>query len=303
MVNFWLANYKGELAALGAALLWASASVVYGRLGEKIPPLELNISKGAVAIALLLLTLLLRGDISSTTLAQLNPNTTTLLFLSGIVGIGFGDTAFFTAINNLGARRTLLLQTLAPPLAALLAMIFLRETLPQTTWLGIVITISGIAWVISDRAGSTTTTETNLLSGVTWGALAAAAQATGAVLSRAALATTNIDPLNSTLLRLMAGVFMLWLWAQGQKTPNRLNQLSPRLLLIVAVTAFFSTYLGIYCQQTSLKFAPAGIAQTLTATSPLFVIPIVIWMGERVSLRALLGAIISIAGVAVLFLR
>ncbi|MFO7089320.1 EamA family transporter, partial [Arthrospira platensis PCC 7345] len=55
-------------------------------------------------------------------------------------------------------------------------------------------------------------------------------------------------------------------------------------------------------QQTALKFTAAGIAQTLTSTSPLFVLPIAIAMGDRVSWRAILGALVAIFGVAMLFL-
>jgi drug/metabolite transporter (DMT)-like permease len=50
----------------------------------------------------------------------------------------------------------------------------------------------------------------------------------------------------------------------------------------------------------SLKFAPAGIAQTLSATSPLFAIALARLMGERVTARATLGAIVALFGVTLL---
>jgi drug/metabolite transporter (DMT)-like permease len=73
-----------------------------------------------------------------------------------------------------------------------------------------------------------------------------------------------------------------------------------RILGAVVFAAFASTFLGIWLQQTALKFTAAGIAQTLSATSPLFVLPIVIWMGEVVSLRAFVGVVISLVGVGLL---
>jgi drug/metabolite transporter (DMT)-like permease len=76
---------------------------------------------------------------------------------------------------------------------------------------------------------------------------------------------------------------------------------SKRILGIIALTALFSTYLGIVLQQTAFKYTEAGIAQALLATSPLFVLPVAIWMGEVVSLRALLGVLVSIGGIALLF--
>ena len=62
--------------------------------------------------------------------------------------------------------------------------------------------------------------------------------------------------------------------------------------------AFFGTYLAILLQQTALKFTAAGIAQTLAATSPLFVLPIAVWLGELVTVRAVLGVLVAIAGIA-----
>lgn len=303
LTNFfnWITNFKGELAALSAAFLWAIASVVYSRLGRQIPPLELNLFKGLIAIAFLVFTLLLQGQL----LPEINPTALTLLLLSGVLGIGLGDTAYFAAINCLGARRTLILETLAPPLTAVLALVFLQEQLTAVAWCGILLTILGVVWVVTERVPNSTPESKYLtLRGISWGLLAAVAQATGAVLSRTALIQSSISPLWSTLVRLGAGVLVLLLWKLlGRRQVN--GWLKPlqswRMVAVIAVTAFFSTYLGIWLQQTSLKFAPAGIAQTLTSTSPLFVLPLAIWMDEVVSFRAMLGVLVALGGVAVLF--
>ena len=299
-----LEQYKGELAALLAAFLWAAASTVYSRLGPMIPPLELNLLKGVVAIAFLILTLAIQGE----WLPDLNWVAIGFLLTSGIFGIGIGDTAFFRAINLLGARQTLLLKTLTSPLVALLALIFLQETLTQTDWCGILLTLLGIAWVISERVSATTDTTNHFLQGIGWAIVATLGDATGAILSRAALTQSNIIPMWSTLLRLSAGVLVLLLWMLLKGRGANFTPLgkggwggSSKLLGIIAITAFFSTYLGIFLQQTALKFTAAGIAQTLGATSPLFVLPFAIWMGDKVSLRAFLGVLIALAGVGLLF--
>ncbi|MBD1888693.1 DMT family transporter [Coleofasciculus sp. FACHB-SPT9] len=303
LTNFfnWITNFKGELAALSAAFLWAIASLVYSRLGRQIPPLELNLFKGIIAIAFLVLTLLLQGQL----LPEINPTALTLLLLSGVLGIGLGDTAYFAAINCLGARRTLILETLAPPLTAVLALVFLQEQLTAAAWCGILLTILGVVWVVTERVPNSTAESKHLtMRGISWGLLAAVAQATGAVLSRTALIQSSISPLWSTLLRLGAGVLVLLLWKLlGRRQAN--DWLKPlqswHIVGVIAITAFFSTYLGIWLQQISLKFAPAGIAQTLSSTSPLFVLPLAIWMGDVVSFRAILGVLVALGGVAVLF--
>jgi len=247
LLNFLITNFGGELAALGAAFLWALSAVIYAHLGQKILPLALNLSKDVIAIAFIALTLIVQGNYLPT---DMNALSLGFLLLSGVLGIGLGDTFYFEALNHLGARRTLLVEALAPPLSAFIALIFLQEAL-----------------------------------------------------TRAALAETAISPLWSTLLRLIGGVLVLLLWIPLQKQPHLgFKPLqSKQLLGIITITALFSTYLGILLQQTALKYTATGIAQSLLATSPLFVLPIAIGMGEVVSPRAFLGVLVALGGIGLLF--
>lgn len=294
---------QGELAALAAALLWALASVTYGWIGQQVSPLGLNISKGIVAIVMLSLTLILSGELTP----QISHSNLWLLLLSGIAGIGLGDTAYFEAMQRLGARRTLLLkEALSPPITACFALIFLAEILSTGAWVGIFLTVLGVIWVISERLPSLKG-PTELLSGISFGLLAALAQAVGAVLSRAALAGTDVSPLWAALLRLSAGVGVLLLWElvqqqSGQQLGWLKGMNSKRLLAALVLAAFGGTYLGIWLQQVALKYTPAGIAQTLGATSPLFVLPVVAALGEVISIRAVLGVAIAIGGIALIFI-
>ncbi len=297
-----LADFRGEVAALGAAFIWAAASIVYTGVGRQLSPLVLNLVKGLIAIALLFLTLVFLGKL----LPSVSLMPVLLLLLSGVIGIGIGDTAYFAALNSLGARRALVLESLSPPLGAFLALVFLQEQLAPLAWLGIGLTIAGVTWVVMERSPQPNGTLTHPpLRGIVAGLVAAAGQAIGAVLSRAALAGTDVDPLWSTLIRLLAGILMLLIWFSAQKHP--IQKLAPlrsrRLWGIVIMAAFASTYLGIWLQQIALKYAPTGIAQSLSATSPLFVIPFAIATGEKVSLRAVFGAAIALAGVWLLFVR
>ncbi|MGA1626763.1 MAG: DMT family transporter [Prochlorothrix sp.] len=358
----------GELAALGAALLWAVASVIYTRLGQSLPPALLNLLKGLMALGFLALTLGLKEGWQPgsglASIATLGDREKLLLTTSGIIGISIGDTCYFNTLNRLGARRALLLETLAPPLAAGIAWIFLGEALGGLDWLGISLILGGVAWVMVERVPDrprdlgTQMPTRSLLSGILWGVGANLCQATGAVMSRSALANTEVDPLWSTVVRLGAGVVTLAIglglaaidrWRRDRALrPASLSPSRPavfqdaaanasvpsssaanpsaanpttahlpiahnapsqnsipttsttRILATIAVTAFFSTYLALWLQQTAFKYAETGIAQALSSTSPLFILPVAIVIGERVTLRALLGAVIAIAGVGVL---
>ncbi|MEM8501702.1 MAG: EamA family transporter [Cyanobacteria bacterium P01_D01_bin.1] len=323
----------GEAAALLAAFLWAAASLMFGRMGRQIAPLVLNLVKGVFALAMLMLTILIQTGISEA--PDLPLVAVTLLVLSGGLGIGLGDTAYFSAINTLGARKALLLETLAPPMSTVLAWVFLAERLPLSAIAGILITLLGIAWVISERVAGDPLPATK--AGLRISLLATFCQAAGAVLSRAALAETAVSPLWSSLIRLSAGlVFMAGLviarpqylevkasrpsvskpsvsgplvsepsseeYSSNGPSSNRWRAVmvllkSPQLLVGVAIASFFATYLGIWLQQTALKYTATGIAQALLATSPLFVLPIAAMLGEKITQRAVLGVAITLGGV------
>lgn len=292
---------KGELAALLAAALWAIASVVYGIVGQRIPPLKLNFIKGIVAIACLILTI----QFTRESLPISAPIPILLLCLSGVIGIGWGDTAFLAAINYLGARRALLMGILAPPMTAIAAKIVLQEQLALTSWCGILLTILGVAWVISERVPhERNDATTDLWRGIGFGLLAAITNATATVISRAAFAHGSVQPLWAALLRLSAAELILFLWiCLGRKNLefSSINNLSRQVIFATCFAAFCGTYLGIWLQQTAIKLTAAGIASTLLQTSPLFVIPIAVVLGEKVSWRAISGVIMAIAGIGLLF--
>jgi drug/metabolite transporter (DMT)-like permease len=287
----------GMGAALLAACLWAFASIVYGRLGQVLSPLWLNLLKGGMAIAFLLAT----ASVLQRPWPQLPGPNLLMLLGSGLLGIGLGDTAYFGAINRLGARRCLLLKALSPVVGALIAWIWLQEALSGLAILGMAITIAGIAWVVSERNPADSGRADAL--GLALGLAAALLEGLGAVLAHGALLQSGVDPLWSATIRLAGGMVIVTpLLLYGRDSGPQQAKNWPKLLLIIAIAAFFSTFLGLWLQQVALKYSPTGIAQTLGATSPLFVLPMARWTGEKLSGRAILGAVMAMIGVAILVL-
>jgi drug/metabolite transporter (DMT)-like permease len=293
-------DFIGEIAGLGAAFAWAVGTVLFRRLGATIPPLALNLYKGVTAIAILSCVLALRSEGWS----DVDGYSFGLLIVSGVIGIGIGDTAFFASLNRLGERRTVLMaETLAPPIAMLIALATLSEVLHFTAFIGIAITISGVAWVIVEQTSQTSANASELKSGIAYGLLAALCQAIGAVLSRAALTQSEVGPLMSSIIRIIGGLCILLVWMPltgNAYIPQSVRIEKPwRAILLATLTG---TCVGIFLQQLSLQHTQAGIAQTLIATSSLFILPLVAIRGEAISLRACIGAVIAIIGVALLFL-
>jgi drug/metabolite transporter (DMT)-like permease len=240
-----------------------------------------------------------------------------LILLSGAIGIGLGDSVYLEALRILGPRRTTLLKVLAPVFAGLIAWIFMHEELTLRSWGGIALCTFGVAWVQGERIpqgdlyepgkeGEAKKQSSPISRGILFGVLAALGDATAVVLSHAALTQSSLDPLWSTLLRLSAGLVVVTIIIGVRRQPLgawHKNEHPLRLIAWTLVAVFFGTFLGIWLQQKSLQTTAAGIAQTLISTSPLFVIPAAALMGEKVSLRSVLGVVIALGGVALLMIK
>jgi len=294
------ASLLGGIVALSAAFLWALASIWFSRLGKHLPVIQINLLKGILAIAILMVILILSGG----TLAALPFQPMVMLVISGIVGITIGDTAYLKALQSLGPRRTLLLANLAPPMVGVIAWAFLDERLVLRAWLGIFLTLAGITWVIFERTQEENRS-TNLRLGLFFGFLAALCQSVAVVLSRAALTRSPIDALQSTIVRLGAAIFVLAFWSllrQQAILPWRTLVYQPRLAVWLMTATLFGTVLAMWLQQIAIDLTPVGIVQTLLSTSPLFILPIVALQGEQISPRAIAGALVAMLGIGLLYL-
>jgi len=300
----------GLTAATTAALFWAVATVFYRRIGRVMPPVRLNLFKGTLAAALLAALVgwqWLRGGDNP---LALRPGLMALLAASGVIGLAGGDTCFFAALNRLGARRALLMLMLAPVLTAALAWPLLGERLNPSQWLGILATCGGIAWVIGERKGGSSDGRVDAL-GLLLALGAAICQALGSLMSRHVFDQADYGSAPSALIRLAAAsvvlCFMLpidrLLRDPGGSDADHPARPGPmKIWLMLAAATLLGTFFGIWFQQVAIKLSTnLGVAATLLSTSPLFVLPIAAATGERISPRAIAGAVIGLLGVAVLF--
>ncbi len=301
MIAECLPAFMGGLAALTAAALWAGAVAIYESAGKYVRPTSLNLLKCAIATVFFLVTLLCMGQLSRT----VQPRAMLLLLLSGAIGLGVSDTALFKTLQDLGARRGLLFMILGPPLTAVMATVFLDEPLGIVPWCGIVMAVTGVAWVITERTPDLENGPKSVIAwrGILYGLVFAAGQASGAVLSRAAFVTSDVSPIWGATFRLLASVLFLTICvsATGDSMRGICRAVTQRRAwkwILPAVV--FGTYIAIWLQQVSLSLTRAGIAQSLLATSPVFAIAVARIRGERITPRAILGATIALCGTAVL---
>lgn len=306
----------GEISALSAACAWALATIMYAGLGSHVRSVNLNIIKGVVAGLMMVATLgfgyLVQADsVSLSSLAAIRSDHLLLLIASGIIGIGIGDSAYFGCLRRIGPQKGLMLESTAPIIAALLALVLFSEIIPQSGWLGICITTGGVILVVGLSRSQSTYPNRPL--GIGLGILAAFAQATGIVLSRMALASGEIEPLASALIRLLAGLAILGCYVGLARTTTKINgtyQSLPdacaalvqnRLVTKLITAVFIGTFLALWLQQTAVRYTSAGIAQALLATCPLFGMLIGSLQGQKQSLAVWGGLALGLTGIALLF--
>lgn len=295
-------NYLGEISALITAVCWTVSALSFEAAGKRIGSLAVNIIRLAMAFAFLsVYGWLTRGFLLP---LDADAHNWYWLSLSGLVGFTLGDLAWFRSLVLIGARRTTLMMSLAPPLTAAIGWLFLGEALSSVDALGMTMTLGGVLLVIRERQ-TDENGDLRHMPAMGWvlGFLAALGQAGGLILSKHGMG--HYSPFAATQIRVIAGfvgfmalfTFIGWwpkVWAGMRNAPAMRR---------TGLGAFFGPFVGVSFSLMAVQHTQAGIAATIMSITPILVIPPTILLyKERVSLRALLGASMAIAGVAVLFL-
>lgn len=310
--------YLGEFAALSAAACWSVASLLFARLGtnERLDPRALNLFKCALAFVLLWLTMALSEGVLLP--SPHSHGALVALATSGVIGLTLGDTSYFHALIRLGPRRTLIFATLGTPTTAILARIFLDEPLTLHMLLGIGVTLAGVIWVILERQPAPISAEEIAVAegdkkqkadagrerkGIMFALVAMLCQAAGNILTK--YGSESMSALQTSTTRLFFGVIALIVWAMmaatiRQHTGKILR--NSRTLATLTLATVLGTYLGIWLLVMGLQHTEnTGVAATLSSMSPVFILPLtVVFLRERVSLRACLGALVAVSGVILL---
>lgn len=283
------------MAALGAAACWAFASILFRWAGDRVVPAGLNLAKGLIAIVGLALVLVFSGWQPSSGVSLL------LLAASGIVGIAVGDTLYFTTLNALGPRLTLVMSLLVPVATAAGALWLWNEALPAGASLGAVLVLLGIGWVLWERAPNRQPRTASLI-GIGYALLYVLAEAAGILMTKYGVA--EMSAVQATLIRQLAAVAALGMWAGmlGRFTVWLAPLKDPRIARLVFGASVVGAFGGMWLAVLALKHTYAGVAATLSATSPLFILPLGAWlMKEHVSARAIFGVGVAILGIALYF--
>jgi len=293
----------GELAAAGTALFWTLSALAWTAAGRDMGTLGLAFLRMVVVCPLFMAYgWLVRGVWLPT---DASAETWRLLTASGFIGFFFADLCYVKALLLIGPRLTLLLQSVSPPVTVFVSRLMLGDQLDLWSWLAMAVTLAGVTWVVLERPNhGQRVSPRNLILGIVSAVLAAAGAAVGFVLSKKGIG--EYDPVAATFIRALGGLagFVVLITVLRRWPAMLTAARQKRAMAIMMLGAIVGPFAGVALCMIAVRHCHAGIAATIIGTTPVLILPFVIlFYKERVSLRAAGGALLSVAGVAMLFIK
>jgi drug/metabolite transporter (DMT)-like permease len=302
-------QYYGELAAVTTAVFWTITALAFESAGKKVGSLSVNIIRLSFAFIYLgLLSLILHGHVLPVGASAHN---WIWLSVSGLVGFVLGDLFLFQAYVVLGARISMLIMSLAPPIAAITGWLIMGETMSFKGIIGMIVTFFGISITVLAKKTANEPGHGffNLLhfrypvKGILLALGGAAGQGIGLVLSKYGI--NDYDPFAATQIRVITGLIgfiivisYVGFWPRVISAVKNVSAMKR-----MSVGAFFGPFLGVSFSLLAVKFTSSGVASTIISIVPVLIIaPSVIFMKEKVTWIEIIGAVISVAGVSLFFI-
>jgi drug/metabolite transporter (DMT)-like permease len=305
------------LAGLFSAATWAFGSHLFGRAlaqHRDLAPAAANLFKNGSTAALYALIMLVLGWAWPAAQAP-------WLLLSGLFGFAIGDALYFAAFPRCGVQLAALSANLVPPLAALLGFFVRGSRLAPLGWLGMAITLLGIAAVVTDRRARgqavPVVSPRERRVGLLFAGLAAVSQAISIVAGARGFEGLSLDPeglIPGTVVRLVGGAggavvlaLLASLLPRSGQQPAPLYQLSGplrrrSLALALIVPSAMAAWINLPMHSLALAKLPEGLSSILFALTPVFTLPIGLALGARYGVRTVLGTLLAFAGVALVIL-
>lgn len=289
---------RGEAYALGAALSWSLALVLFRKSGETMPPLALNLFKNVIALLLLLVTIPLAGE-SLWPAELLNNYRLGTLAVSALVGIVFSDTLLFYCLNLIGVARSAIVECLYSPLVALFSWLILAEVLTGLDAFGAVLIVGSVLLTARFNRASDIP-RGHLILGLALGAIAMTSLAWAIV-----IATPVIEELPvfwTTAFRLLIANVVLGgygLFSKHRKVI--LAAFRPNAAWRAAVPAsVLGSYLSMAFWIGGFKYAEPAVAAMLNQTATVFsVVLAVVILREPMTRRGAWAVVMALVGVLI----
>jgi len=295
-------RHAGEFAALLVAFFWSITALSFESASKKVGSLPVNIIRLVIGFCFLsLLNLVLRGLVFPTDASLHN---WVWLSVSGLIGFVLGDYFLFRSYTIIGSWFAMLIMTLAPPMAAIFGWILLNERLDLRSLAGIALTMLGIVVAMLRRDSTNRKMKVSKpLIGLLFAFGGALGQALGIVFSKYGMREYN--PFAATQIRIITGIigFMILITLLGKWKAVKDALRNRKAMIPITIGSFFGPFLGVSFSLLAVQHTNTGVASTIMAMVPIFIIPpSILLFKHRITLREMIGTAISLIGVTLFFL-
>jgi len=293
----------GELAGLATAMLWTLSALAWTSAGKHVGALAVGFLRLLLAVGMLMAYGYLRRGLAWP--SDAGPRVWQVLGVSGFLGFFVADLCLFKAFLIIGPRLSLLVTSLTPPLAVLISWVWYGGGLGPRAWLAMAITLAGVLWVVLEQRDGDEHPHSRktLRYGLFLAFVATMTQSVGMVLAKDGIA--DYDPAASALIRILGALvgYFLLITVLRRWRPMVEAAGQPKPMLIVLGGAGVGPVAGVSMCMLALQNCHVGVVTTILATIPVLILPFSVYLyGERVSARAIGGALMAAAGVALLML-
>ncbi len=296
----------GELAALGAAISWAVAPILYRRALFTMKPISANIVRCASNAAVLVVILFAFGKASA--IASLPIETIIAIVASGVIGLGVGDTLYMIGLNSVGVSRAVPLASTYPLFSLVWATFLLGEPVTATAVIGAFVIVLGI-WLLSKERNEKAAAPKSKLAvkGVIASLATAVAWSISITLMNVAVTAATVNSIDANYAvvttRIAAiAVFLLVLSPMLDKKHGFLK-VKRSTLIELCVGGLVANGLGWLLMNYSFLNILEAQAVPISSTTPLFsALAGFVLFHEKMTVNNILGAVVVVAGIILIFI-
>ncbi len=286
----------GELAGLAGASVWAVVSTTMRAASEKASAVTVNWLRCSFATLTLGILVVLLGRVPD--LGTLPLDGLAAILISGVLGQAMGDGLLIQSMKTIGASRALPISSTSPLFTMALAMLLLGE---RVTWIGVagsLLVLGGIyllAFPYGTSKPSGSTPRPSDRRGLLIAVSAALCYAASTIFLKKGVA--EMDLVVAGFFRMaIASIFLFGLETLyfGWRLPAGITRRPFALVVMAGVLNSASSVLYV----TAVSLAGAGKASVLASTTPLFALPISLFLlHERINSRIVTGTLLAILGI------
>ena len=294
----------GELAALGAAVSWTVSAVLYKKALMQAKPVSANIIRLTCTAVVLLALLVVLGK--TEVIMSLPQNVIVLAIVSGVIGLGVGDTLYMMSLRDVGVARAVPITCTYPLFNLLWAVLLAGEAVTFPVVLGAVIIVLGI-WLLSqvDQTGESKLQTRTLYKGLTLALATAVVWSVSiAMINMAVKETLDLDhALAINVVRVMAVAVTFFAVSPIMDRGLGFLKMNRKTIATLITGGIVALGLGWFFLSYSFVETLESRAVPISSTTPLFsTLTSIVLLHEKVTAKNAAGSTIIVIGIFLIFL-